>query len=740
MIAGIIAWVRKTVIQLKKYIWDNTYLNTLWSRTGGGHKFQFIQVYYIELAYSENKIVVAGAYSNGASSTDDLIEWEFKNFDFPGYYKLPLYGAGKFILFTTNTGGTLQNLKVLMDGTAEWINHEVNLSTGGRSFGCGIYAGGQFIVALEGTTYFTSTDGLTWIERSFPTGADWVGILYKNGRYLIFGDNWNVGLYSSDGITWNTTTLSPTSGYVSGVVSDIGYVLIKGTSASGSYSADGFSWTHFALPDRPVFLTDSRYKKIIYGAGLYLLILNKGYVYYTSTDLINWTPRTMDFPLYDERDIIFTQNKFIYAGFASGHYAGFTVGYSSGIVLQSHNGIDWYAEPEVTREHNDFCYANNKLVAVSYERRWSVGDLDGTVVNHYTSFIYNPRTVDRIATDGTLFVSVSFLGNVSFTSIDGFTWTVHPLPVTSNWSCFKYLNGVFVLIGGVKTLVSTDGVTWIEGTMPLDVNWVDAEYGNGLYLSVSDTYINDTQPYVCCYSTDALSWVAGTMPLQSAKSIAFGEGVFRVVGSASDTVASTTDGVIWSSLDLPSETSGFWKLIVYGHGFFVALNYSRGAISYLSEGVWTYQEYAAEAAYGSDKMRIIVSGDSFYTLNSQGLLTRMYFTEVLPPSPPILTGSLPFTAELTDSATVNTHDIQVVITQGQTLKFGTDTLTGASAVDDTFIRLLDPDGVEVAYNDDNSGRSSYLEYIAQVTGVYTLRVGCYSDSTCSGTVVWEVHN
>ncbi len=93
----------------------------------------------------------------------------------------------------------------------------------------------------------------------------------------------------------------------------------------------------------------------------------------------------------------------------------------------------------------------------------------------------------------------------------------------------------------------------------------------------------------------------------------------------------------------------------------------------------------------------------------------------------------------TNNATVNTKDIPIYLTAGQTLRFGTTNLAGASFVGDTFIRLLNPNLTEVVSNDDYGiDVGSYIEHTATVTGTYIMRIGCYSNNLCSGSVAWEI--
>lgn len=58
---------------------------------------------------------------------------------------------------------------------------------------------------------------------------------------------------------------------------------------------------------------------------------------------------------------------------------------------------------------------------------------------------------------------------------------------------------------------------------------------------------------------------------------------------------------------------------------------------------------------------------------------------------------------------------------------------------DTYLRLVDSTGTEVAFNDDfcDFGAGSQISYTNQLTpgcANYTLREGCFQNTTCSGTV------
>jgi len=100
---------------------------------------------------------------------------------------------------------------------------------------------------------------------------------------------------------------------------------------------------------------------------------------------------------------------------------------------------------------------------------------------------------------------------------------------------------------------------------------------------------------------------------------------------------------------------------------------------------------------------------------------------------------LDYTASNTNSAQQNTMDVQIDLTAGQTINVGTCGLPGVSASGDTYLRLLGATGSLVASNDDAcSGVSSNLIYEVPATGTYTLKMGCYSSTSCGGRVGYSI--
>ena len=106
---------------------------------------------------------------------------------------------------------------------------------------------GIFVSPVYGTSiYATSTDGLNWVERSFPVSANWTSIAASATLFVVVAASASVVYTSPDGLNWTSQALPNSAaqgylGYGNGnfVIPGFTYVLT---------SANGFSWTQTAVP------------------------------------------------------------------------------------------------------------------------------------------------------------------------------------------------------------------------------------------------------------------------------------------------------------------------------------------------------------------------------------------------------------------------------------------------------------------------------------------------------------
>jgi hypothetical protein len=101
-----------------------------------------------------------------------------------------------------------------------------------------------------------------------------------------------------------------------------------------------------------------------------------------------------------------------------------------------------------------------------------------------------------------------------------------------------------------------------------------------------------------------------------------------------------------------------------------------------------------------------------------------------------------FNVTNTNSAQQNTKNVVITLNPGDTVEVGTCGLEGASGTGDTYLRMVDAAGNQVAVNDDGCGGTlSYFKYTLDThasTGSFTVRAGCFYDTSCSGTMVVKV--
>jgi hypothetical protein len=110
------------------------------------------------------------------------------------------------------------------------------------------------------------------------------------------------------------------------------------------------------------------------------------------------------------------------------------------------------------------------------------------------------------------------------------------------------------------------------------------------------------------------------------------------------------------------------------------------------------------------------------------------------PEPTSNRGSYSYSASNTSSGTVGTFNHSVFLQAGQLFTVATCGVPGASGAGDTYLRVNNPSGQEIAANDDAGGACgllSNISFVVATSGSYTIRAGCYSSGSCSGTVAYS---
>lgn len=197
---------------------------------------------------------------------------------------------------------------------------------------------------------------------------------------------------------------------------------------------------------------------------------------------------------------------------------------------------------------------------------------------------------DAPGTDDERTLSTGAFGNGTFVAGGGLFTAVGPVRVTQDmfhWSSATLASPLQTMAHGVGLFVgashmqflatSTDGQTWTDRV--IDTEPRSMAYGNGMFLVVGDPAQGFSR------SVDGITWELSGTPnnVASIDSVAFGAGRFVAVGCGSGSVV-TEDGVDFQYGDTGNE---FCKGgITYGNGIFMADNCQRSLDGLTWEAGW----------------------------------------------------------------------------------------------------------------------------------------------------------
>jgi len=279
------------------------------------------QVNFLDVSYGNGLIVAVGSNIGGTagiiqSSSDNGNSWTARTV--PGTVSAvngTAYGSGLFVA-VGQKDGVDGYIATSTDGIT-WVERtnpqNLNLST--VAFNNGLFvAAGESSAGGPITYIATSTDGITWVDRS-------PAVFYGNCSKVIWGNNeWiiisSVVLTSPDGITWTQIGSTSVSLYSDLVWDGKNYVATyqAGVYGDGIYvSPDGDIWTGKPTPH------DTPLRAIEYAQGVYVATGDEfasQTVILTSKDATDWTNINVpaNVPSTRMTAITFINNKFVIVG------------------------------------------------------------------------------------------------------------------------------------------------------------------------------------------------------------------------------------------------------------------------------------------------------------------------------------------------------------------------------------------------------------------------------------------
>jgi hypothetical protein len=298
-------------------------------------------VVYTDVTYG-NGAYVAVAVVDGPSTASagaisyDGLTWTAVTMPSADYSAVT-WGNNRYVAIGFGTSAAYS-----LDGVT-WTASTLPRSQGWESVA---YGGGVFVAVgettLGGSTiyYATSTDGITWTERTFNNG-DWRDIVYGNSEFVAINSNGSSQVSSSGTASW-TSSGSLGNDYTSVAYGNGRYVAVTQNSGinEASWSTDGLTWT----PDRGI-ITTARWDNVAFGSGLFVATpfatdisgAPSDQTMYSS-DGVTWFPGTLPQPAIWS-GIAYSPD--LYQRFVAVGY-NFTGSEYVAVAAVSRDGITWY--------------------------------------------------------------------------------------------------------------------------------------------------------------------------------------------------------------------------------------------------------------------------------------------------------------------------------------------------------------------------------------------------------------
>jgi hypothetical protein len=534
----------------------------------------------------------------------------------------------------------------------------------GTSFG-GITANTLYYVRTSGltATQFTiSTTGAAGTAVTLSTASGTMSILAAGWDHVVPGNTiFNILdltttytiepriNYSTPGYTATARSLSGVATWRDITYGDNRYVAIANGSTSTSFSANGTTWANAgALP------TTATWQDVVYGGGegaVATVIIGgfggQGAVLTAVLGVAN----TIGNPTADQVSSVTIVNGG--AGYTTPPVIVFTpVSGGSGAVATCTvlNG----AIATITVTVPGSGYGVSPTVSVATDRVTDIIAVDWgknyfsapsvTIDDPYTGTAWSSGATASL-NDIIFFTNTTVTPNRKnwYRATAGGTFTTTGPTHTSG----STTNGTVTLLYIGTTAVVTPSLT-NAGVSSYTINYSGQGYSvvpaitvldtGARYVAIANGSTNNAYTTRSGITTTA-AWTAGTaLPASDFTSLAYGNGVYVIVGGTAS-AASSTSGSLWTTRVIPTLGSGTYSALTYGNGTFVAISTGNVATAYSANGTsWTAggnlptSSTWNSVAYGNGRFVAIATGTRNVAVSTDKGLTWVLSASQLPAS------------------------------------------------------------------------------------------------------------
>ena len=405
----------------------------------------------------------------------------------------------------------------------------------------------------------TSTDAITWTQRTTGTTNTLVDVQYLQSVFYAVGQNRTI-LSSANGTTWTAVAVNVgrPEDFLTQIVYGGGKYIIGGYRTDGqgpltyqSTTGAGNSWS--IVGGFGVF-GNTNINKLVFLNGKFI-ILTSTTVVFTSTDGITWTniTATMSVTLPNSttttvgnsnyfNTVYYDGTKYYWCGYSTYNSGGYGAIFTSTTLTA------------LTLQNNPLNFTANKSYLLN-GRHFIAGNEGIASSTNGTSYSFPTGSFNALAFNGTTYVGVGAIsanGNV-FTSntFNSNTWTNKTLVPQKELYGIVHDGTKFVAVGNKSVIASTDGTTWTSIATPAET-FACLAYGGSKF--VTGGYATDYSGYFLKYSSDGTTWITASTANVNFFKIRYVNGVFFALGLDNDYPASSgiimrsTDGIVWVNI------------------------------------------------------------------------------------------------------------------------------------------------------------------------------------------------
>ena len=210
-------------------------------------------------------------------------------------------------------------------------------------------------------------------------------------------------------------------------------------------------------------------------------------------------------------------------------------------------------------------------------------------------------------------------------SATGASWTSAAAPSSfSSLRAVRFANGMFVAASQLGVSTSSTGTAWTNISLASPTTFTNADaqaltgitYGNGTWVVADNRFLTTDVLAFFVSTTNGAGWtqVLTTVPYSQPTAVAFGNGVFVVVGYGG-LVATSTNTSTWTLRSLGSVSDLGLQDVTYAGGLFVAVSNTGKAYRSADGITWTKVTAAPGALYG------ITYGNGVFVATGNGIFT-----------------------------------------------------------------------------------------------------------------------